>query len=127
MKFGFRFFVIFLMLLSGFSSCKQDEDLTGDDRFLGEYSGSVSYSGVENQDFSETITVTVSKRDQYWKLSFTNDIPPIDSILLDLSPNGEVMLNKEADEEHLIRITSHSLQVEYTKDSAVWKAHCTRD
>lgn len=127
MKFGFRFFVIFLMLLTAFSSCNGDEDLTGDDRFLGEYSGSVSYSGMENQDFGEINSVTVSKNDQYWKLSFTNDIPPIDSILFDLSPDGEVMLNTDADEEHLIRITTHTLQVEYSKGEEVWKAHCTRD
>lgn len=127
MKFGFGVLGFFLVLMFGFSSCKQDEDLTGDDRFLGDYSGLVSYFELENEEFSENITVTVSKRDQYWKLSFPNDIPPIDSILFDVSPNGEVMLNTDADEEHLIRITSHSLQVEYTKDSAVWKAHCTRD
>lgn len=127
MKFRFKVFVIFLTLLIAFSSCNGDEDLTGDDRFLGEYSGSVFYSGAENPDFSENITVTVSKRDEYWKLSFTNDIPPIDSILFDLSENDEVMLNTEADEEHLIRITSHSLQIEYTKDGENWKGHCNRE
>lgn len=127
MKFGFGVLGILWVLMLGFSSCKQDEDLTGDDKFLGDYSGSVFYSGDESQDFSETVTVTVSKRDEYWKLSFTNEIPPIDSILFDVSPNGEVMLNTDADEEHLIRITSHSLQVQYAKDSAIWKAHCTRD
>jgi len=126
MKFSFKVFVIFLTLLTAFSSCSDDEALTGDDRFLGEYSGSVSYLGTGNPDFSGDTTVTVSKTDEYWNLSFANDIPPIDSILFDLSKNGEVMLNTEADEEHLIRITSHSLQIEYSKDGEYWKGHCNR-
>jgi len=108
-----------------FHTCSSDE-ANGAEMFIGEYIGSVYYLNSELQYALEDAPVIVSKSGEYWNFEFSNEIARLDSILFDVSSDGKVMMNVNADESQMIRLTNNTLQIIYSLEGQYWTAFCTR-
>lgn len=115
-------FIFFFLILS----CRKDEDLTTVEIFGGDYVGSLNYTEGNLQITNSMGMITVIEEGGYWSFQFSNEIPSINNIQFLTSANGEVMMNEDATETHLIRITARTLQIIYEEEGQFWEAQCSR-
>lgn len=108
-----------------FVSCSDDDSPADSDIFIGKYEGTVSYTNGESSTIETDGWVEVVKVGNNYNFIFSNDIPEITGV--EFVSNGEVLLSVGANETYYIRVTAHTLDIEYLENgNDFWTAHCTR-
>lgn len=106
-------------------NCTNDDDANNSKQYEGIFIGQVNYSDGENNFSMDEAAVEVIKVADGFDIIFPNEIP--DLIGLEYEEFNSAVLNVDADENHLVRITDITLQVIYTDDEGrSWKANCQR-
>lgn len=116
---------LFVITSLVFVSCSDDDSPADSDIFIGKYEGTVSYTNGESSTIETDGWVEVVKVGNNYNFIFSNDIPEITGVEFD--SNGEVLLSVGANEAYYIRVTAHTLDIEYLENgNDFWTAHCTR-
>lgn len=119
------FLALFVITSLVFVSCSDDDSPADSDIFIGKYEGTVSYTNGESSTIETDGWVEVVKVGNNYNFIFSNDIPEITGVEFD--SNGEVLLSVGANETYYIRVTAHTLDIEYLENgNDFWTAHCTR-
>lgn len=115
-------FSCFFLLIN----CTNDDDANNSNKYVGIYIGQVNFSDGLNEFSVEDAEVEVIKvSDNIYELNFPHEIP--DLIGLEYEDFNSALLNINADENHLVRITEITLQVIYTDEQGrTWNANCQR-
>lgn len=115
-------FIMFFLSVS----CSSSEESTAVEIFGGEFTGALTYFDSTTELIIPEGSVQVTQQGDYWNFDFPGEIPTIDSIRFLTSADGEVMMNENAEETRLIRITARTLQIVYNEDGQFWHAECFR-
>lgn len=106
-------------------SCSNDDDSNDIDPFEGDFVGSVYFSDDEFEVSLQDAVVHVEKTADTYVLHFPAEIPNLPE--MEFEEFNTALLNVDADEEHLVRVTSTTLQVIYTdEEGRTWEANCGR-
>ena len=119
-KISILFISIFLL-----TGCSKDDDANDSSNYLGVFVGKVFFTdGINEISLNEAEVEVIQAADNY-EIIFPNEIPNL--VGLEYEDFGSSLLNIEANEDHLVRITDITLQVNFTNDEGMyWKANCER-
>ena len=107
-------------------SCSDDDAPQDSDIFVGQYTGTVSYSNGDDPVIGpENGNVEVVKVGNNYNFLFSEGIPDITGV--EFESDGETLISVGSTETQYIRVTASSLQILYTEnENDVWTANCTR-
>ena len=124
MKNYIKIYILFIsiFLLTG---CSKDDDANDSSKYLGVFVGEVYFSDGNNEVNWDIAEVEVIKVGESYEISFPGEIPNL--VDVEYEDHGSALLNIDASEDHLVRITDITLQVNYTdSEGRYWKANCER-
>ena len=124
MKNYIKIYILFIsiFLLTG---CSNDDDANDSSKYEGFFIGEVYFSDGNNEINWDIAEVEVIKVGESYEISFPGEIPNL--VDVEYEDFGSSLLNIEANEDHLVRITDITLQVNFTNDEGMyWKANCER-
>ena len=119
-KISILFISIFLL-----TGCSKDDDANDSSKYLGVFVGEVFFTDGINEVNWDIAEVEVIKVGESYEISFPGEIPNL--VDVEYEDHGSALLNIDASEDHLVRITNITLQVNFTNDEGMyWKANCER-
>lgn len=119
-KISILFISIFLL-----TGCSKDDDANDSSKYEGIFIGEVYFSDGNNEVNWDIAEVEVIKVGESYEISFPGEIPNL--VDVEYEDHGSALLNIDASEDHLVRITDITLQVNYTdSEGRYWKANCER-
>lgn len=119
-KISILFISIFLL-----TGCSNDDDANDSSKYEGIFIGEVYFSDGNNEVNWDIAEVEVIKVGESYEISFPGEIPNL--VDVEYEDHGSALLNIDASEDHLVRITDITLQVNYTdSEGRYWKANCER-
>ena len=119
-KISILFISIFLL-----TGCSKDDDANDSSKYLGIFVGEVFFTDGINEVNWDIAEVEVIKVGESYEISFPGEIPNL--VDVEYEDHGSALLNIDASEDHLVRITDITLQVNYTdSEGRYWKANCER-
>lgn len=124
MKNYIKIYILFIsiFLLTG---CSNDDDANDSSKYEGIFIGEVYFSDGNNEVNWDIAEVEVIKVGESYEISFPGEIPNL--VDVEYEDHGSALLNIDASEDHLVRITDITLQVNFTNDEGMyWKANCER-
>jgi len=124
MKNYIKIYILFIsiFLLTG---CSNDDDANDSSKYEGIFIGEVYFSDGNNEVNWDIAEVEVIKVGESYEISFPGEIPNL--VDVEYEDHGSALLNIDASEDHLVRITDITLQVNYTdSEGRYWKANCER-
>ena len=124
MKNYIKIYILFIsiFLLTG---CSNDDDANDSSKYEGFFIGEVYFSDGNNEINWDIAEVEVIKVGESYEISFPGEIPNL--VDVEYEDHGSALLNIDASEDHLVRITDITLQVNYTdSEGRYWKANCER-
>lgn len=117
--------ILSLIILST-AACKNDEGEFSEESLLGDFKGEIMYSEGQQELTIPEGWVKISKSGENFELDFPNEIPSINGVEFEL--NNEALLNINATEDQIIRISTTALYVNFSQnDSVKWIARCLKE
>lgn len=114
-----------VLLLVGLSSCS---DPAMDQLFRGTYNGLVAYGSLENGidvRSNDQASVKVTKIGNRFSFTFSDDIPAIKNIELEVREDQSAAIYREG--LNSITVTQDKLNIFYNKEGKNWTATCVRE
>ena len=121
-KYGGVLLFLGVFILNG--SCNNDDSLSDSELFTGTYAGTVTYTNLDQQVTISDASVEVVQSGENYSFQFQQDIPNIEDVTM--QSDGQTLMNPDATETHLIRVSQTSLQINWTVGDETWTAVCSR-
>lgn len=124
LKFKLNLVLGILIVLFCHTACNSDDNLSDSELFTGTYTGTISYADGEEQFSVSDAPIQVVQVDENYSFHFTEDVPSIENI--EMISDGSTLMNPDATETHLIRVTPTSIQIIWSEGSQNWDVQGSR-
>lgn len=121
---SFKILPGFFILLFFAFSCRNNENIADLNEFTGVFEGFIEYDFGELRIENPEGSVEVTEDGDSYIFTFSDEIPEISGLEFERKDN--VIMNKDATEDFLIRLTPNTLQIIFSEGDEYWEAECLR-